>query len=233
MGEECDTCLQANCCTEVSKLGLAATLLACTVDCFDSDCLAQCFDEHRSAVNASDALQACVGDHCEDACGAKCGGAQFGESTCGPCALASCCDELASCGESSLCQAANLCQVECGEALDCLRDCNVKFAGGIGRAVAVETCSASKCSSTGPAQPCGISDYIEQPACAQCIVNKCCAPGAACGGEPECVELKVCRVACKGDEACETGCDAEHPSGAALLEDLDACKSASCPSECG
>ena len=70
-------------------------------------------------------------------------------------------------------------------------------------------------------------------ACLACVDEHCCAEAEACGAEPACVALALCRAGCaSGDVECLTGCSSIHASGAAVWSALEACYEAPCGSAC-
>jgi hypothetical protein len=65
--------------------------------------------------------------------------------------------------------------------------------------------------------------------CGLCTEAQCCSVLEACGNSPDCANLVSCENQCLGAAACASACEAQFPTGVALLNTLDACQSGKCP----
>jgi len=77
---------------------------------------------------------------------------------------------------------------------------------------------------------CGLT--VGDANCDACVTNSCCAEGAACAADADCLDLVTCYGAC-ADNACFAACDGAHPAGAATLGVFVNCLDTNCPAECG
>lgn len=73
--------------------------------------------------------------------------------------------------------------------------------------------------------------------CNSCLHTKCLAACMGCSGNPDCLKLLDCLMACNGSSGCEQSCEDEFPGGVSDLVSVlganDGCLATSCSEECG
>lgn len=108
-------------------------------------------------------------------------------------------------------------------------DCGVEFEAWL-------SCEAGS-SSTDCANRCidSWNDLLEcDDPCGACLADNCSTEDAACGGNPVCLDLIDCIVACpEDDETCVEDCAAAHEAGVADLNAYLECLNSQCSVECG
>lgn len=73
----------------------------------------------------------------------------------------------------------------------------------------------------------------DDPACDQCARSKCCEWISKCDGSPSCKAAQDCIAACNPDDfTCVLSCSATAGTGGVFLEELGACVSNNCKTEC-
>ena len=83
------------------------------------------------------------------------------------------------------------------------------------------------------ASACGVQAAIAHD-CQQCVASACCDQAHACAGEPACLALESCLLACGDDYVCRATCVERHPIGQSVtLPTLDTCVSSYCSEQCG
>jgi hypothetical protein len=87
------------------------------------------------------------------------------------------------------------------------------------------------------AEEAGIHCGIPMPEglCATCVTSSCCPQMVACAGDPQCLALETCLLACGPDYGCRSACSvAAYPVGAQPdIPTLDTCVASSCRDKCG
>lgn len=79
----------------------------------------------------------------------------------------------------------------------------------------------------------GAAGHVADTTCLDCLESACCAPAAACFGEPGCVALLRCAARCGDDAACTEGCTAQTADDAlAGALHLRGCWARACPAAC-
>jgi hypothetical protein len=70
------------------------------------------------------------------------------------------------------------------------------------------------------------------PACDSCFRQNCCAQGAACGGNLDCLDYWDCAVSCGQDSVCRADCGDLYPGGESSYAALESCLLGRCASQC-
>ena len=71
-------------------------------------------------------------------------------------------------------------------------------------------------------------------ACGSCVTAQCCPQATACAGDPRCLALEACLLACGSDYECRAACVQANPVGDHVdVPALDTCVAASCRGPCG
>jgi len=76
-------------------------------------------------------------------------------------------------------------------------------------------------------------DFGQDEACGACLVDECCAAGAACEADEACSMLVTCARSCDvGDDDCLVGCVGAHPTGRGGYNALVLCMGDACLDLC-
>jgi hypothetical protein len=79
---------------------------------------------------------------------------------------------------------------------------------------------------------CGIP--VPDGGCGACVTAQCCPQMSACAGDPQCLALETCLLACDSDYACRAACVEANPVGGQVeVPTLDTCVAVSCRGPCG
>lgn len=79
---------------------------------------------------------------------------------------------------------------------------------------------------------CGVAESeigVTNTTCIPCIETSCCGADTACSGQPACLALLQCMVACApSDPTCPGSCENQNPTGITAYNDFASCLSSSC-----
>ncbi len=184
----------------------------CINNCNTDACINTCVENNSEGVRRYQAIFDCI---CEDACPEVCAGDPscpegpacgigFQDQTCGSCSDGSCCAQSQACSEDDTC-------LDCisGNASAAVCNNNAAFNAFFG-------CLENSCG-----DQCGLNNecgFAIEGACGVCLENDCCAEGAACVDDPNCLD-------CAGGEG--ENCASNVPLNN-LLECLGTCQGDPC-----
>ena len=156
------------------------------------------------------------------------------EPACSQAAAAGCTNPRLSC--VSGCQRDYMLAPACADKLNAMFACEATAtfgcdATGAPEAMGCATLTDAAVSCIAPTVVC--APNASDTACLACERRDCCSQLIACSMAADCLDLLRCVVGCaSGDNACLTNCGQIHPSGAALLVQVDQCVQSSCAAEC-
>jgi hypothetical protein len=164
-------------------------------------------------------------------------GLATGDPTCDACLDTSCCAQNTACVSDADCNALLACGDACRDDA-CFSACYSAHPTGAALLDALSSCADTSCSAKcggPPSSPpstsaCGFGSG--DATCDSCLDSNCCGDANACLGDADCTALLDCAYACT-DAACESACEAAHPTGAAKLDTLSTCASTACGAACG
>lgn len=198
-------------------------------------CLRDCELAFSDVLPPQTAMMECVYGTCAPACVHEpgCGPFAFnGEAPCSACLEESCCEPHEACSDIE-CLDFFTCRQSCTNEETCRECLDLWPAEVAGRGTAMVACGEVRCAETcGDPGTCGVVPGLDSLECRSCVQESCCDASKACGGDPDCAALQICVGLCDEDGDCIAACREDLPAGAALLEPLETCKTASCDEDC-
>jgi hypothetical protein len=160
----------------------------------------------------------------------ECGGLRHASASCAACMDRSCCGEATACRNDVACDPSFDCLTGCGSDSACRGQCAL-FYTQPDALVRITSCRETNC-----AQECGLSCGgfgNRVPGCDSCVRATCCALGAACAKNEQCVKLDICRTSCvAGSMTCPPQCDRDYPGGVADYAPWSDCTQKDCAASC-
>ncbi|HEX3772720.1 MAG TPA: hypothetical protein VHV30_17695 [Polyangiaceae bacterium] len=225
----CETCLQTSCCDEGTTCGNDATcvtLFNCVAQCADDACAQDCEAANPAGMTDFEAVETCGTTSCQTQCsgsvspdGGTCGFV-FDSDACTTCFAGSCCSLGNTCAANAECVALESCVGSCASGdTDCETTCATQHPNGTADLGAVGDCLQGACSvacgflTADGGVTCG--GFSSDDACTEtCLTTTCCAQGAACNGNPACLQLFTCQQTCDpSDTACLQSCANQNAGG--------------------
>jgi len=197
----------------------------CIAGCSDDACWNQCIQSNPTGSDQYFAINTCICNTCDTECAndpmcaAPTCGFAFTDASCDSCSDSACCSQEQACADDGTCPS-------------CLSASPPSACSSNGAYNAYLDCLGTNCETECGVSTSGCGLTTNNATCDDCFQAACETECVAATDDSSLNALLGCYGPCS-DQPCFDACDAQYPTAAAALGELDTCMGAECGTECG